>query len=97
MVSCLEALEFFPSPKKGLVEFVRVLQPGQWLLTTNRIGWEAKLMPGKTWPRHQLENILNNLPLKNIDIRVWQDIYDQVWAQKITTHSADQTNTPPTA
>ena len=85
MVTCLEALEFLPSPKKGLAEFVRVLQPGQWLLTTNRIGWEAKLMPGKTWSRHQLENILSNLPLKNIDIRVWQDIYDQVWAQKATT------------
>ncbi len=82
MVSCLEALEFLPSPKKGLAELVRVLQSDQWLLTTNRIGWEAKLMPGKTWSRHQLENILGNLPLKNIDIRIWQDIYDQVWAQK---------------
>ena len=87
LVSCLEALEFLPSPKKGLAELVRVLSPDQWLLTTNRIGWEAKLMPGKTWSRHQLEKILSNLPLKNVDIRIWQDIYDQVWAQKTTTQN----------
>ena len=85
MVTCLEALEFLPSPKKGLNELVRALQPGHWLLTTNRIGWETKLMPGKTWSRHQLKDILSSLPLKNIDIRVWQDIYDQVWAQKEST------------
>jgi len=89
-VSCMEALEFLPNPKKGLAELVRVLQPvtpGQpgrgWLLTTNRVGWEARLMPGKTWPRHELETVLKELPLQVIDIQVWQDIYDLVWAQKI--------------
>ncbi len=90
VVTCLEALEFLPDPKKGLAELIRVLQPASavqpdrgWLLITNRIGWEARLMPGKTWPRSKLTEILNNFPLKYIDIRVWQSIYDLVWAQKV--------------
>jgi ubiquinone/menaquinone biosynthesis C-methylase UbiE len=90
VVTCLEALEFLPSPKKGLAELIRVLQPASsthpdrgWLLITNRIGWEACLMPGKTWSRAELTEILNNFPLKHINIRVWQNIYDLVWAQKV--------------
>ena len=89
LVTCLEALEFLPNPEKGLKELVRVLNPSitrhpdqGWLLTTNRIGWESRLMPGKTWSREQLEEILNDLPLQYVDIQVWQDIYDLVWAQK---------------
>lgn len=90
VVSSLEALEFYPNPKRGLAELVRVLKPvsdcnpdGGWLLTTNRIGWEAKLMPGKTWSRSQLEAILSRLPLRYVDIQVWETIYDLIWAQKI--------------
>ncbi len=90
LVTCLEALEFLPNPENGLAELIRVLQPASaaqpdrgWLLITNRIGWEARLMPGKTWPRAELTEILNNFPLKHIDIRVWQSIYDLVWAQKV--------------
>lgn len=88
-VSCLEALEFLPSPEHGLAELVRVLKPvsahdpsGGWLLTTNRIGWEAKLMPGKTWTRHQLEELLSRMPLRYVDIQAWETIYDLIWAQK---------------
>ena len=90
LVTCLEALEFLPNPKTGLAELVRVLRPASeahpdsgWLLTTNRIGWEARLMPGKTWRTPQLLVILKHLPLRYIDIRIWQTIYDQVWAQKV--------------
>ncbi|MCB0190529.1 MAG: methyltransferase domain-containing protein [Anaerolineae bacterium] len=90
VVSSLEALEFYPDPKHGIAEMVRVLKPisaenpdGGWLLTTNRIGWEAKLMPGKTWSRSQLEAILEQLPLRYVDIQIWETIYDLVWAQKI--------------
>jgi len=90
MVTCLEALEFLPDPQKGLAELVRVLQPPSnhhpgrgWLITTNRIGWEARFMPGKTWSRPKLKEVLDNLPLQHIDIRIWEDIYDQIWAQKM--------------
>jgi ubiquinone/menaquinone biosynthesis C-methylase UbiE len=89
LVTCLEALEFLPNPEAGLAELVRVLQPASslnpdsgWLLATNRIGWEARLMPGKTWSRLKLKEILAELPLRYIQIRIWQTLYDQVWAQK---------------
>jgi len=90
MVSCLEALEFLPTPQTGLQEMVRVLAPANddypdqgWLVTTNRIGWESWLMPGKTWSTQQLETILSEFPLRYIDIRPWETIYNIVWAQKI--------------
>jgi SAM-dependent methyltransferase len=90
LVTCLETLEFLPNPKKGLAELIRVLQPASpsqpnrgWLLFTNRIGWEARLMPGKTWRREELPKILSDFPLQHLEIRVWETIYDLVWAQKV--------------
>ncbi len=89
-VICMEALEFLPNPSGGLAELIRVLQPATpkrpevgWLLTTQRIGWEARLMPGKTWNQDQLQQILNGFPLQHIEIQIWQDIYNLVWAQKV--------------
>ncbi len=89
MVTCLEALEFFPKPEKGLGELIRVLasptpqKPRQgWLVTTRRTGWEAKLMPGKTWSEEQMEQLLQQYRLRYIDIQAWEDIYNLVWAQK---------------
>ena len=88
-VTCLEALEFFPDPKGGVSEMVRVLatpsadRPYQgWLVTSNRIGWEARLMPGKAWPRDHVASILKRLPLSEVEVDIWQDIYDLVWARK---------------
>lgn len=90
VVTCLEALEFLPNPHQGLAELIRVLQPVTdghpdrgWLLFTNRIGWEARLMPGKTWDRLELQDILAGLPLQHTYFQIWQSIYDLVWAQKV--------------
>lgn len=89
LVTCLEALEFLPDPEEGLAELIRVLRPASpdcpqcgWLLTTNRIGWEAWLMPGKTWPRQRLYEVLDKFFLGYIHIQAWQTLYDLVWAQK---------------
>jgi ubiquinone/menaquinone biosynthesis C-methylase UbiE len=89
-VTCLETLEFLPNPHEGLAELIRVLQPASeahprngWLLISNRIGWEARLMPGKTWRREALVEILHSFPLEHVNIGAWQGIYNLVWAQKI--------------
>ncbi|MEP7356267.1 MAG: class I SAM-dependent methyltransferase [Anaerolineales bacterium] len=81
-VTCLEALEFMPDARAVLAECVRVLRPGGLLLTTNRIGRDAWLMPGKTFPRPAFERLLAQLPLYNIQIEPWQVEYDLVWARK---------------
>jgi ubiquinone/menaquinone biosynthesis C-methylase UbiE len=105
LVTCLEAREFLPDPKKGLTELLRVLQPSSakhpdhgWLLTTNRIGWEVQLMPGKTWSRQELTDILTKMPLRYVDIQIWQTIYDLVWAQKVERGGdvSAQADIPPT-
>ncbi len=88
-VTCLEALEFLPSPARALHEMVRVLRPGGVLLTTNRVGWEAKFLPGKALSPKRLHAILDALPLQNVTVRRWQVFYDQVWARKAGHPSAD--------
>ncbi len=81
-VTCLEALEFFPDARAALCECVRVLRPGGLLVTTNRIGWDARLMPGKTLTRHGFRRLLAALPLTGVRVHPWQVDYDLAWARK---------------
>ncbi len=81
-VACLEALEFMPDPDQVLREMVRVLRPGGVFLTTNRIGNEAKLMPGRTQSADELQKKLQALSLEMVRVRPWQEDYDLVWALK---------------
>jgi SAM-dependent methyltransferase len=81
-VTCLEALEFMPDQHEVLSELVRVLRPGGVLLTTNRIGRDARLMPGRTFPRETFASVLESYPLESIRVRPWQLDYDLVWAIK---------------
>jgi len=81
-VACLEALEFTPDPRKVLSELLRVLRPGGVLLVTNRVGRDAKLMPGKAFPRDAFQQLLREFPLEDIKVGPWQVDYDLAWAIK---------------
>jgi ubiquinone/menaquinone biosynthesis C-methylase UbiE len=81
-VSCVEALEFMADPRLGLKEMARVLRPGGTLLVANRVGFDAFLMPGRTFSDSQLKELLASLSLTSVEIKRWQTYYDLVWARK---------------
>ncbi len=82
VVACLEALEFMPDPRRAVAEMVRVLRPGGLLLVSNRVGWEARLLPGRYCTRGRLEQLLAAQPLTDIHTEPWQVQYDLIWARK---------------
>lgn len=81
-VTCLEALEFMPHPVKTLAEMVRVLAPGGVLYLTNRVGWEAHVLPGRAMARPDFEEALTRHSLRDIQVRRWQANYDLALARK---------------
>jgi ubiquinone/menaquinone biosynthesis C-methylase UbiE/uncharacterized protein YbaR (Trm112 family) len=81
-VACLEALEFLPNPRDALAEMVRVLAPGGGLFVTNRVGRDARLLPGHAIRRAELEQVLVPLGLHHVDVRRWQVSYDLAMAWK---------------
>lgn len=84
-VSCLEALEFFPSDTAALQEMIRVLRPGGVLLVTRRRGWEAKTFFGRYRDRDEFEAYLAVLGLAEVETLIWQIEYDLVFARKPIT------------
>lgn len=81
-VACLETLEFTPSPRQTVAELVRVLQPGGLLLVSNRIGKDARWLPGRRFTPEAFEALLRGLGLEMIHTQTWQEDYDLVWAVK---------------
>lgn len=81
-VTCMEALEFFPSDAAALQEMQRVLKPGGLLLTTRRRDWEGKLFLHRYRSRDNMTRLLHSLGLIHIEIAIWQVGYDQVWGIK---------------
>jgi len=81
-VTCLEALEFTLHPREVLAELVRVLRPGGVLLTTNRVGPDARFLPSKAFPRDEFEQVLHEFPLESVKVQRWQVDYDLAWAIK---------------
>ena len=71
-VTLLEALEFLPDRAAALGEMVRVLRPGGWLLVTNRLGVDAKLMPGKVDSPARFERRLREAGLEDVVTKPWQ-------------------------
>ncbi|MFW6135501.1 MAG: methyltransferase domain-containing protein [Chloroflexota bacterium] len=81
-VTCLESLEFMPDPEHVLEELVRVLRPGGVLLVTNRVGPDAKFLPGRAFDPDTFEDMLRELPLEEVKTKRWQVDYNLVWAVK---------------
>jgi SAM-dependent methyltransferase len=82
LVASLEVLEFTPDPEATLQELIRVLLPGGWLIITNRVGWEAKWILGRTQPRDQFGAFLKSAGLESVTVYPWQVDYDLAWARK---------------
>jgi SAM-dependent methyltransferase len=81
-VSCLEALEFLADASGALREMARVLRPGGTMLTSNRIGIDALMMPGRVFPKERLRTLLTDLSFDAVSFSPWQTYYDLVWATK---------------
>jgi ubiquinone/menaquinone biosynthesis C-methylase UbiE len=84
VVTCLEALEFFPHPRAALREMLRVLAPGGLLIVSNRIGPDAWKLPGRAQPTAQLAAQLAELGLTRIEQSEWLIDYDLVSGVKST-------------
>lgn len=81
-VTCLEALEFFPSDEDALREMVRVLKPGRRLLTTRRRGWEGRFFLTRYRSQENLKELLHCLGLESVQYLPWEVNYDLVIARK---------------
>jgi len=81
-VTCLEALEFLPDARAALAECLRVLRAGGVLMVTNRVGFEARLIVGKTFSRSAFAQLLGEFPLEAVRVHPWQVDYDLAWGRK---------------
>lgn len=83
LVTCLEALEFMMAPRQVLHEIARVTRPGGLIVLTNRQGFDARLMPGRTFAHDDLVRILRDeIRLAGVEIELWQVDYRLAWACK---------------
>jgi ubiquinone/menaquinone biosynthesis C-methylase UbiE len=81
-VASLESLEFMSRPRGVLAEMVRVLAPGGVLMLTNRVGHEARLLPGRAIPRPAFKQVLADYGLHQVEVHRWQVNYDLALACK---------------
>jgi ubiquinone/menaquinone biosynthesis C-methylase UbiE len=83
LVTSLEALEFFPRPRRALAEMARVLRPGGALLVSKYPDVWARALPLKGLTRRGMARVLERLGLGAIEFRDWQPgHYELVIAKK---------------
>jgi ubiquinone/menaquinone biosynthesis C-methylase UbiE len=86
LVISLEALEFFPRPRRALAEMARVLKPGGVLIVSKYPDLWARALPFKGLTRRGMTQLLERLGLIEIAIREWQPgHYELVTARKVQT------------
>jgi len=84
MVTSLEALEFFPRPRRALAEMARVLRPGGTLVVSKYPDRWARALPLKGLTRRGITCVLDRLGFDPIEIRDWQPgHYELVIAKKL--------------
>jgi ubiquinone/menaquinone biosynthesis C-methylase UbiE len=83
LVTSLEALEFFPHPRRALAEMARTLKPGGALIVSKYPDLWARMLPFKGLTRQTMTRLLEHLGLCDITIREWQPgHYELVIARK---------------
>lgn len=82
LVTCLEALEFFPSDVAAVCEMVRVLRQGRFLFLTRRRGLEGKLFLHRYRSQENMRAMLEKSGLGQVQFHPWQVNYDLVTALK---------------
>jgi ubiquinone/menaquinone biosynthesis C-methylase UbiE len=88
LVISLEALEFFPRPRRALAEMIRVLRPGGALIVSKYPDPWARTLPFKSLTRNAMQRLLERLGLGTITIREWQPgHYELVTARKFKVMS----------
>jgi ubiquinone/menaquinone biosynthesis C-methylase UbiE len=84
LVTSLEALEFFPRPRRALAEMSRVLKPGGALVVSKYPDRWARALPLKGLTRNAMMRALERLGLGEIAIHEWQPgHYELVTARKL--------------
>jgi ubiquinone/menaquinone biosynthesis C-methylase UbiE len=84
LVTSLEALEFFPRPRRALAEMARVLRPGGALLVSKYPDLWARALPLKGLTRRGMARTLERIGIGAIEFRDWQPgHYELVIAWKI--------------
>jgi ubiquinone/menaquinone biosynthesis C-methylase UbiE len=83
LVTSLEALEFFPYPRRALAEMARVLRPSGALVVSKYPDTWARALPLKGLTRRSVIRLLQRLGFAAVEIRGWQPgHYELVIARK---------------